>query len=335
MKIGERVKDKECLVCGDDRREIVATMGRGYAPLTTGICLGCGLVSHTPLPNAAEVHAFYAQKYRIDYKGGYEPKRKHSLRAVRGAVSRAKRLAAYLPPNGRVLDIGASSGEFVYAMTRTGFEAIGVEPNEGYAAFARRTYSVDIVNAPLEEAGFADGAFDLITLNHVFEHLVDPLAALALIRRWLKPSGALFIEVPNLEGVRKQVSNTFHYAHIWNFTPATLVALLKRAGFEPLPDQTIASTSLVFTKITRTDAVNAPSFDGAAARLINQMRDDQSLFGYVMSGAPFVRRWTRLQRNIDELRTVKRFASVRAMADAIIDKARIEAGVSERVPKAA
>ena len=80
MKTGDIVQDKACLVCGDTNREIVATLGRGFAPLTTGLCGGCGLVSHTPMPDAEEVHAFYAKKYRLDYKGGYEHKRKHSKR---------------------------------------------------------------------------------------------------------------------------------------------------------------------------------------------------------------------------------------------------------------
>lgn len=335
MRIGERVQDKACLVCASEEREIVATLGRGFVPLTTGICPGCGLVSHAPLPDAAEVHAFYAQKYRVDYKGGYEPKRKHSLRAIRGAVARAKRLAPYLPVGARVLDIGASSGEFTYAMTRAGLAATGIEPNQGYAAFARRAYSVDIINAPLEEVDLADSSFDLITLNHVFEHLVDPLKSLTTIRRWLKPNGVLFIEVPNLAGVRKQVINTFHYAHIWNFTPETLIAVLHKAGFAPLPDQIGTSTSLVFAKVASAEPSDPVKFSGAAERIKAQIRNEQSFLSYVLSGAPFARRWARLNRNIDELRTTKRFATVRDMADAIIDQARIEPRASDRSRHAA
>ncbi len=331
MKTGDIVQDKACLVCGESNREIVATLGRGFAPLTTGLCGGCGLVSHTPMPAAEEVHAFYAKKYRLDYKGGYEPKRKHSLRAIRGAAARAKRVAAYLPASARVLDIGASSGEFTYVMNRAGFQATGIEPNQGYTAFARRAYGVDIVNAPLEEAGFGDAAFDLITLNHVFEHLVDPFKALTMIRRWLKPGGLLFIEVPNLEGVRKQVTNTFHYAHIWDFTPQTLVATLEKAGFAPLPDQDLKGTSIIFAEAGAMDLARSVRLPGLAPRLKAQFREEQSTLAYVLSGAPIHRRWARLLRNIDELQTVRRYPTVQAMADAIVEAARIKpSGTSPR-----
>lgn len=323
MRIGDRTVTTDCMICGQKDREVVATIGRGHQPLTTVICLGCGMVNHDPLPDAASVREFYAKRYRLAYKGAWEPKRKHSVRALHGAAARARRLAAHAPPGARVLDVGASAGEFTYIMGRSGYVATGLEPNEGYAAFARRTYGVDIVNAPLEETVFARGAFDLITLNHVFEHLVDPLSALKQLDQWLAEDGLLFIEVPNLQGVRKQVSNTFHYAHIWNFTPFTLKAVLSKAGFVPLPDQDLNTTSLVFAR-NRTQSSNTPqAAPELAQELIKQMREKQNFFAYVQSGAPFTRRWRRLTRSVDEALTVSRFSSVRDIAEHILAHAPI------------
>jgi 2-polyprenyl-3-methyl-5-hydroxy-6-metoxy-1,4-benzoquinol methylase len=321
MATGDLVSARPCVLCGGQDRRVVATVGRGYVPLSTVICVGCGLVSHHPLPDPADVAAFYASKYRVEYKGAWEPKPKHVLRGVRGAVARAKRLGAHLRPGARVLDVGASSGEFTYAMSRLGFKASGVEPNQGYAEFAQRTYGVDLLNAPLQEADFGDGAFDLIALNHVFEHLTDPLEALATFGRWLGPDGLLFLEVPNLLGVRKQISNIFHYAHIWNFTPQTLLGVVRKGGFAPLEGEDLNSTSIVFRKAGELQAEPAQPDPELADRLFRQMRRDQGFAAYVLSGAPFTRRWNRLRRNLDEWRTVRRFATIRAMADAVIEAA--------------
>jgi len=335
-KVGETVQAGDCILCGSRERVIVATQGRGYVPLATAICPDCGTVSHHPRPDAAAVAEFYRKKYRTEYKGGWEPKRKHSLRAIRGAVARARRLAALIPAGARVLDIGASSGEFTYAMAASGFAAEGLEPNEGYAEYARRTYGVTVTNTVLEDAPFAPSSFDLITLNHVFEHLVDPLAALGLIRGWLAPGGLLFIEVPNLAGVRKQITNVFHHAHIWNFTPETLLAVMRKGGFEPVAGTGGHPTSVVFRASAPDPApVRHP---GLAERLIHQMSHEQSPVAYWLSGAPFERRYTRLRRNIDELMTVRRHDSVRAMADAVIAQARIAprpAGAPTPAPLAA
>jgi 2-polyprenyl-3-methyl-5-hydroxy-6-metoxy-1,4-benzoquinol methylase len=318
MKIGARIEASPCRLCQGIERQVLATRGRGFAPLTTVVCRGCGLVSHHPLPDPAEIAAFYATRYRVAYKGGWEPKRKHALRALRGAIARAGRLAPLLRPGARVLDIGASSGEFTYVMRRGGFAARGIEPNLGYAEFARRTYGVAVDSGGLEDAEIAPRSLDLVTLNHVLEHLADPWDALRRIDRWLAPDGLLFIEVPNLAGVRKQAANTFHAAHIWNFTPATLRRIAWQEGFAPVAEQDEAGTSLVFRRRHTGD----PQPMGADAMLAESLAAQVATAGdplaYLLSGAPVTRRVARLLRNMEERLVCARHATVRDMADATI-----------------
>ena len=124
MKIGARFATSPCGLCGGTDRQVLAARGRGLTPLTTVVGRGCGLVSPPPLPDPVEVAAFYATRYRVAYKGGWTPKRKHALRALRGALARARRLTPLLPQGARVLDVGASSGEFTYVMARSGFRGV-------------------------------------------------------------------------------------------------------------------------------------------------------------------------------------------------------------------
>ena len=318
MKIGARFAASPCRLCSGTERQVLATRGRGMAPLTTVACSGCGLVSHHPLPDPAEVAAFYATRYRVAYKGGWEPRRKHALRALRGALARAARLAHLLPAGARVLDIGASSGEFTYAMQRAGFAARGIEPNLGYADFARRTYGVAVESCGLEAADVAPGSQALVTLNHVLEHLADPWAALGQIHGWLAPEGLLFLEVPNLAGVRKQTANLFHTAHIWNFTPETLALLAWQAGFAMAMPQAQAGTSIVLRKRRDSDPAPLGAGPALAERLARQLATTGSPLGYLWSGAPVIRRLARLRRNVDEWLVCRRHPSVRAMADAIL-----------------
>lgn len=318
MRAGDRALAEACGICGGTEQQLLATRGRGFIPLVTAVCTGCGLVSHHPRPDAAEVAAFYASRYRVEYKGAIEPKRKHALRAIRGALARMRRLAPLLPPRAAVLDVGASSGEFVYAMARAGFDATGVEPNRGYAEYAAATYGVRLQFGGFETAEATPGSLDLVTLNHVLEHLADPWDALRRIHGWLKPDGLLFIEVPNLAGVHKQAVNTFHRAHIWNFTPETLEAVAFQAGFVPRRGEDARSTSVVFRKRGVDDRAPGRTGPALAASIAAQVAKEQSALAYLLSGAPFTRRWHRLRRNLEEARVVRGHVSVRAMADALI-----------------
>lgn len=319
MMSGTRFHADACRLCAGTERDVVATRGRGLAPLTTVVCRGCGLVSHHPLPDPGEVAAFYAKHYRLAYKGGWEPKRKHTLRALRGAVARAHRLAPLLPRRARVLDAGASSGEFTYVMQRAGFVARGIEPNLGYAEFARRNYGVAVESGTLEDAVIAPASLDLVTLNHVLEHLADPWGALRRIREWLAPGGLLFIEVPNLAGVRKQAANTFHAAHIWNFTPETLARLAWQEGFAAMARADLATTSVVFRRRRADDTAPAGAGPALADMLARQLATSGRPLAYVLSGAPVTRRVARIRRTIDEWIVCSRYATVTEMADAIID----------------
>jgi 2-polyprenyl-3-methyl-5-hydroxy-6-metoxy-1,4-benzoquinol methylase len=321
MKSGARIAASPCGLCGGTERQVLATRGRGYVPLTTAVCLGCGLVSHHPAPDPAEVAAFYASHYRVAYKGGYEPKRKHALRALRGAITRAHRVASRLRPGGRVLDVGASSGEFTHVVARFGFAARGIEPNHGYADFARRSYGAMVETGGIEDASVEAGSLDLVTLSHVVEHLADPWDALRRVHGWLGADGLLFVEVPNLAGVRKQAANTFHTAHIWNFTPETLLLLAWQCGFVPVDGEDTSHTSFVMRKRHAADQAPIGAGPGLAARLTRQVATEGRQLAYLLSGSPLTRRMARLRRNFDEWRVCSRHATVRAMADAILNEA--------------
>ncbi len=126
----------------------------------------------------------------------------------------------------------------MYIASLSGFEVHGLEPHEGYSEYTRKTFGVSIITAPLEKANIAPESYDVITLNHVLEHLHYPLTSLSHLNRWLKMGGLLAVEVPNIENTHHSTINRFHYAHIYNFNHNTLKAMLEKSGFtvESHPD---------------------------------------------------------------------------------------------------
>ena len=237
-----------CPVCATPERRVVATHARDGSALTTVMCTGCGLVHSHPMPSAAELDAFYASQYRAAYKGTLTPKLKHALRYATSAIARVQRLRAVLPQGAAVLDVGAGSGEFLYSAAQAGFVASGLEPHEGYSRYVRERYNLPVTNATITTAHFAPASFDAITLNHVLEHLPDPVGALSQLNAWLKPEGVLFVEVPDIANDTHAPSRRYHYAHVYNYNAVTLQAVLTKSGFTVLPTKCRKPTSVLARK---------------------------------------------------------------------------------------
>ena len=146
-------------------------------------------------------------------------------------------LDALEPHRGKLLDVGCSIGLFLALAGERGWETVGLEPAPRAREHARETYGLDVRPEPLEEAGLADGTFDAVALLSVLEHATEPLGLLRESARVLRPGGALYVIVPNVESLACRVlggqTRTFDGRnHLVYFSPETLADALGRAGFE-------------------------------------------------------------------------------------------------------
>jgi 2-polyprenyl-3-methyl-5-hydroxy-6-metoxy-1,4-benzoquinol methylase len=94
---------------------------------------------------------------------------------------------------------------------------------------------VNVFTGQLHEAPFEAASFDYIHLNHVIEHLPDPVAVLRLTARLLKPGGLLFVATPNVASFNCWRSQQFwpHWdspRHLCIFSPETLSRAVRDAG---------------------------------------------------------------------------------------------------------
>jgi SAM-dependent methyltransferase len=142
-------------------------------------------------------------------------------------------------PPGRLLDVGCGAGHTLDAAVRRGWEGTGVELVPSAAQFAVSEFGLDVHNSLLEDSGLPPRSFDVVMANHVLEHMEDGTAFLTSIGRWVKPGGYLFIEVPNWNSVDRRGNRDkwFGYRpleHLAHYSPRTLAATLKRAGFTPV-----------------------------------------------------------------------------------------------------
>ncbi len=159
----------------------------------------------------------------------------HRLRY--GRDDRTPKAAA---PNMRVLDIGCGAGVYLESLRAQGWETWGIEPSPVQAHAVRQRLQLAperVFAGRAEDAAFAAGTFDLVTMFHVLEHLHDPMAVLAKIRSWLREGGTLRLSVPNVESYESRLFGRLWFGleiprHLTHFSPATVRRALEMAGFE-------------------------------------------------------------------------------------------------------
>ena len=223
-----------CQLCGGTHFETVSERDRHGKPLKTVICMGCGIITNDPIPTDEELAAFYTQDYRKEYKGAAEPRMRQVWRNFERISRHYIRNHGIYKGRKKLLDLGSGSGEFLFIATKAGIEGLGVEPNQDYSAYTRDKLGLNVMTQTLEETSFGDGAFDLIRLSHVLEHMRDPVRSLKTLRTWLSDDGVLFLIVPNTkqDAAARVNGKLFHYGHIFNHSPYTLRLATRLAGFE-------------------------------------------------------------------------------------------------------
>jgi len=225
------VRASTCDLCGQEDFQTIAERDRKGKELETVACRNCGLVSHASVPSDEELAAYYRRQYRREYNNEYTPSARRVLREWKRGRRRFELLRQFLNTSDRVFEIGTGVGCNLKPFDLAGFDVAGIEPGEGFRAFARENLHLHVEGCVLADVP-RDPRYDVAMLVHVLEHFNSPTTALRHIRSILNPGGRLYVEVPNLGAPHAAPGKLFHYAHIYNFTPTTLATAARASGFE-------------------------------------------------------------------------------------------------------
>lgn len=144
-------------------------------------------------------------------------------------VVKSGRLRTLLPalgadrPGARILDLGSGRGGLCVALQARGHDVVAVDLRWRNCAVTRlraRRYGLDsrAINAVGGRLPFADDSFDAIACLEVLEHVDDPDAVLAEMRRVVRADGRCLVTIIN-----RWAHLDPHY-HLWgvNFVPRSL-----------------------------------------------------------------------------------------------------------------
>lgn len=195
------------------------------------ICAECGLGRQAPRLTAAGIERYYETDYRRLARGTAAIEDAYFERGRR----RGERLIEFLaevgvaPDRDRpVLELGAGAGGILDAFRTRGFGVSGSDLDPACVDYAL-SRGLPFVRGELPRL---DGAVPagLVVLSHVAEHLPDPLATLASLRRLVDGSTLLYVEVPGLRAGPPPAAQ-LRLPHLYYYDLAALTRLLERAGW--------------------------------------------------------------------------------------------------------
>lgn len=137
---------------------------------------------------------------------------------------------------GRLLDVGCGSGLLLQRLRIAGWEVEGLDSDEKAVGRAWREYGVTVRCADLRAMCYPDASFDAVTMNHVIEHVHDPVGALAECWRILRSGGRLVVTTPNIaswghERFGRNWRGLEPPRHLQVFSVKTLAEAARHAGF--------------------------------------------------------------------------------------------------------
>jgi SAM-dependent methyltransferase len=207
------------------------------------VCSDCGHHWYLRQPSHEQLSLMYANGRRLLPGAISREPNQEMLSEMR----RLSKLTGKAQP--RLLDFGSGFGRWARAAARAGFRVHAYEPSE-----ARGAESVEEFTLVHDLSEISGMRFDAINIEQVLEHVPDPVETLQMIRSFVTVDTVLRVTVPNIlrppestsvwsswpyDGKRVHIMAPFEHLH--GFTPYSLQALARLAGFDVVSGWRLAS----------------------------------------------------------------------------------------------
>ncbi len=231
-----------CISCGqEDIREFLPpSIGDyEYGTDTAGHygflkCGNCGMLSLHPLPGQELLFSYYPPDYATI---GQQKKASRILVELYYKLVAAQ-YRSLVGGHARILDIGCSSGHAMEFLMKQepGWDITGVEMSAEAVAVGRAN-GLKIVHGAFEDIHLPESEYDLVIMQHLIEHVLDPVALVRKAHSVLKPGGVLYIETPNVDAPDFSLFGKYwgglHYPrHTFLFNKTAMASLLHGNGFK-------------------------------------------------------------------------------------------------------
>jgi 2-polyprenyl-3-methyl-5-hydroxy-6-metoxy-1,4-benzoquinol methylase len=239
---GGVLADRVCYFCSHGDAKTLAEKEERFIKQ----CLACGYIYTTPTFTVEEFRDALKKAYCNDETSFYrELKEKEKDRAFESALfrERLKQLSRLLGNRkGSIFEVGSGAGFFLKTAMDEGWDAHGIEISESAYRYATQKLGLkNVTHGLFLDVDLKGQQFDVIVLDNVLEHHINPVEFLLRVREHLKDGGCILIEVPNdFNSLQLFVHRFLGYPLYWcfptihlsYFSPKTLSWILSKTGFQ-------------------------------------------------------------------------------------------------------
>lgn len=243
----------KCIICSCTKPQVLA---QDFTTYKVYVCPECDFGIVDPMPTEKELDDMYnsaeyfANNMHYDFDTISDAQIRKNVLKFRAMHEQF--VGKYLRAGQRVLDIGSGGGFALKAFQEMGLEVLGVETSEVAQQFAIHKLNVKVVKSSLENFE-TDEKYDVIFMNHVLEHFMDPNEAMLKIVSLMNKNGLLYIRVPDHDSYDRRVLKDkwpgYAHYHISNFSEKSLRMLYQKNNLEVLSVKKYIAKSI--TGLTR------------------------------------------------------------------------------------
>jgi SAM-dependent methyltransferase len=212
-------------------------------PLRIRRCRSCGSEFVAPRPPATQLPSFYPPSYHAyNEDHGRFAQLLVGARARQRAVSYSKMLGG---KPGSLFDVGTGDCRHFDELRRfCDLRCAGVEIQADIAEKGRER-GYEVITGTLEEADLTGhfGNYDIVSMNHVLEHVIEPRVVLERAHQLLRPGGHLLVQLPTISSWEAKIFGRnwggYHYPrHLQMVSRGGLSHLLTDVGFDQVQIRT-------------------------------------------------------------------------------------------------
>lgn len=197
-------------------------------------CNKCYFLFTNPRPDIGSIGAYYQSEEYISHHDESKGLMSKVYTSVRNYTigKKVELIGDLFPRQGKLLDIGCGTGNFLQAVRQAGWTAFGTEPDLEARTIASKRAGLHIFET-INAAALSEQKFDVISMWHVLEHVHLLNETVNWLVHHLNDHGKIIIAVPNPQSADALKYGRFWAAydvprHLYHFTRATMAQLAKK-----------------------------------------------------------------------------------------------------------